>query len=209
MNTGDAKQYIIATAKTLFLQSGIKTVSMDVIAQEGHISKKTIYRYFKNKKHLLDEIVSEMEVVLLKQIDTRQAWADPVASIFFIYQAILVEASPFLNDRSLKHCYPAQYEHLVKMLLALFQQTIKTQTIKGINLKLYSLPMKIEEFYLLLANILLTTLTEPDFVEHSLNTSLSAKDIIYYSLRSVVTPDGLKVLEQTASSVEIRAVLSN
>lgn len=205
MNMEGAKQNIIATAKTLFLQSGIKAVTMDVIAHEGHISKKTIYQHFKNKKHLLDEMVNEMEVVLIEQIDIRQAWADPVASIFFIYQAVLVEASPFLNDSSFKHCYPAQHEHLVKMLLTLLQQAIKTQIIKGINQNFYLLATKTDEFSLLLTNILFSSLNKSAFLDKSLNTKLSAQDIIRYSLRSVVTPAGCKILEQTASEIKMQA----
>lgn len=104
MNTKDAKCNIISTAKVLFLQSGIKNVTMELIAREGHISKKTIYQYFDNKKHLLDALFAAMEVSLIEQVEQKQAEANAVASVFSTYQLVLLETSPFLNDSSLQQC---------------------------------------------------------------------------------------------------------
>jgi AcrR family transcriptional regulator len=208
MNTEEAKWNIILTAQTLFLQDGIKKVSMEVIAREGHISKKTIYLYFKNKKDLLDALFGEMEVRLIEQIDKKQAEINPVASVFFIYQAVLKETSPFLNDSSLKHCYSTQHEHLTGMLFTLFKQTVKVQIQKGIHLGFYIPGIKTDEFCFLLTNALLYPIIEPALMSQKFNMHLSAKDIIYYSLRSVVTPLGLKTLEQNISLVESPATVS-
>ena len=49
----EIKDRIIRHAMTLFLQKGIKSVSMDDIAADLAISKKTLYKWFANK----DEIV--------------------------------------------------------------------------------------------------------------------------------------------------------
>ena len=47
------KKEIINIASILFLQYGCKNVTMDDIANEMSISKKTIYTYFKNKTDLV------------------------------------------------------------------------------------------------------------------------------------------------------------
>lgn len=181
---------------------------MEVIAREGHISKKTIYQYFRNKKHLLDDMFGEMEVRLIKQIDKKQAEINPLASVFFIYQSVISESSSFLNDSSLKHCYAAQYEHLSGMLFTLFRQTLKAQIEKGIHQGFYIPGVKTDEFCVLLTNALLTPFIQPAFMNQSFSKNLSANDIIYYSLRSVATPKGLKILEQSASSTEQQSAIS-
>lgn len=54
---------IVACAQRLFMQVGIKSVTMDDIATELGISKKTIYKYFENKVALVEKV---MDTVLAK-----------------------------------------------------------------------------------------------------------------------------------------------
>ena len=56
-NDNDIKIRILETAKFLFLQNGYSAASMDALARKLGMSKKTIYKYFKSKYHLLEEII--------------------------------------------------------------------------------------------------------------------------------------------------------
>ena len=47
---------ILTGAGRLFTRIGIKSVSMDDIARELTVSKKTIYKHFKHKKDLVNQI---------------------------------------------------------------------------------------------------------------------------------------------------------
>ena len=49
----EIKERILETAQVLFFKYGIRSISMDDIAKELSISKKTIYQYYKDK----DEVV--------------------------------------------------------------------------------------------------------------------------------------------------------
>jgi AcrR family transcriptional regulator len=49
------KEKIIKKATEMFLKLGFKSVTMDDIACEMCISKKTIYKYFSNKEVLIEE----------------------------------------------------------------------------------------------------------------------------------------------------------
>lgn len=53
----DVKQRIIEQSRTLFFRLGIRSVSMDDIANNMGISKKTIYQHFTDKDELVDSIV--------------------------------------------------------------------------------------------------------------------------------------------------------
>ena len=48
------EEKILQIAQKLFLTYGFKTVTMDDIATELSISKKTIYNFFPNKNKLVD-----------------------------------------------------------------------------------------------------------------------------------------------------------
>ena len=48
------KDKIINKATEMFLKLGFKSVTMDDIACEMCISKKTIYKYFQNKEVLIE-----------------------------------------------------------------------------------------------------------------------------------------------------------
>lgn len=53
METDDTRQKIIESASKQFLLEGCKKVTMDNIATNMHISKRTIYEQFENKEELL------------------------------------------------------------------------------------------------------------------------------------------------------------
>ncbi len=50
------QQRIINTAESMFFRFGIRSVTMDDIAKELGISKKTIYHYFTDKDDLVEKV---------------------------------------------------------------------------------------------------------------------------------------------------------
>lgn len=57
----DIKQKIIEVGKKRFKKEGYENTSMKDIASDAGISTGNIYRYFLTKKHLLNEILKEVE----------------------------------------------------------------------------------------------------------------------------------------------------
>ncbi|WP_258104839.1 TetR/AcrR family transcriptional regulator [Marinoscillum sp. MHG1-6] len=53
----EAKEKIVEGAKRLFFQYGVRSVSMDDVARELTMSKKTLYQYFTNKDELVNEVL--------------------------------------------------------------------------------------------------------------------------------------------------------
>jgi len=52
------EERILLKARDLMLQSGLRQVTMDDLAQQLGISKKTIYQYYKDKDDLVKEVVN-------------------------------------------------------------------------------------------------------------------------------------------------------
>lgn len=53
----DKNSQILDTARRLFSQFGLRKVTTDDIAKDAHVSKATIYRRYKNKREIFDEVV--------------------------------------------------------------------------------------------------------------------------------------------------------
>lgn len=53
------KQNIIRRTETLFLRYGLRSVTMDDIARELGISKKTLYQFFDNKVALIEAVMQQ------------------------------------------------------------------------------------------------------------------------------------------------------
>lgn len=57
----DFRKNIVSTATELFMQFGIRSVSIDNVCSELHISKKTFYNYFSQKEELIDAVLTHQE----------------------------------------------------------------------------------------------------------------------------------------------------
>ena len=53
------KEVVIDTARELFSKYGYKKVSMDEIATNANVTKKTIYTYFKDKEDMFKFFIQE------------------------------------------------------------------------------------------------------------------------------------------------------
>ncbi|MBR3162771.1 MAG: TetR/AcrR family transcriptional regulator [Clostridia bacterium] len=53
------EEQIVSSARTLFLKYGIKKVSMDEIAKNAGVTKKTVYSYFGSKADLINFFIKE------------------------------------------------------------------------------------------------------------------------------------------------------
>ncbi|MBV8801669.1 MAG: TetR/AcrR family transcriptional regulator [Gammaproteobacteria bacterium] len=105
---------ILQAAKTVFLQQGYAQTSMDAIALEAKVSKRTVYDHFKTKKALFEAILQihwnkavKVENTQLKRELNSKQFLKSFAKTFlqFIYQSdtialfrLLIAESPQFPD---------------------------------------------------------------------------------------------------------------
>ncbi len=97
------KEKIIKSAQTLFLKKGFSKTSMDDIARNLKMSKKTLYKYFPSKEILLKEtVLSFMKTnnqIMKTIIDEKDNAVVKAYKLFnFIGQIILKISNSFLFD---------------------------------------------------------------------------------------------------------------
>ena len=61
------KEFLIKAAQ-LFIDNGAKSLTMDDIAKEFGISKKTLYQKYKNKEELLEEVLEHKIELVIKRL---------------------------------------------------------------------------------------------------------------------------------------------
>ncbi len=61
------KENIVEVASQLFVENGVKTVTIDKIVKELHTSKRTIYNHFKDKTELLEACLATYHTLIRKE----------------------------------------------------------------------------------------------------------------------------------------------
>ncbi len=90
----EPKERISIKAEELFMQFGIRSVSMDDIANNLGMSKKTLYQYFADKDELVEAVVDgHINVVEGDCLNCRKNATDAIHEIFLTMEHIMQEFS--------------------------------------------------------------------------------------------------------------------
>lgn len=85
------KEEVINAARDLFTKHGYKKVSMDEIAKEANVTKKTIYSYFSDKeamfKYFASEELQSMKEKIENDVNSSTSFIDRVSKI--LYESLL------------------------------------------------------------------------------------------------------------------------
>lgn len=128
----NTKVRIREKAKELFLKYGIRSVSMDDIANQLGMSKKTIYQYFTDKNELVDAVVEEDICEMQRDCTQSSEKAHDAIEEIFLTVDMVVEQLSNLNPMVLYdmekfhvRAYQRFMEHKNKFLLQIIQHNLE------------------------------------------------------------------------------------
>lgn len=128
----EPKERILIKAEELFMQYGIRSVSMDDIANNLGMSKKTLYQYFADKDELVDAVVDgHIREIQEDCMSCRLDATDAIHEIFITMERIMEEFSNMnpmlLYDLEKFHfkAYQRFREHKDKFLLQVIRNNIE------------------------------------------------------------------------------------
>lgn len=128
----EPKERILIKAEELFMQYGIRSVSMDDIANNLGMSKKTLYQYFADKDELVDAVVDgHIKEIQEDCMSCRLDATDAIHEIFITMERIMEEFSNMnpmlLYDLEKFHfkAYQRFREHKDKFLLQVIRNNIE------------------------------------------------------------------------------------
>jgi len=190
------KDKIINKAKEIFLRLGFKSITMDDIACEMCISKKTIYKYFSNKDILIEESIQavhkEIRATLNKIAEENFNAIEENFEVKRMFREMFksAESSPIYQ---LKKHYPEIYDKVLSMQVSVCEDCFRQNITKGIREGLYRENLDIDNYvkfyYTLIFNINENTMLEKDAHE------LEVKALEYH-IRAMATLAGIIELEK-------------
>ena len=193
------KEKILEKAGEIFVKYGVKRVTMDDIANSLSISKKTIYKYFRNKEKLIDETATYMHAILHENINQVCELGYNAIEENFRIKEVFKEMFQNLNDSpvyQLKKYYPKTYDKIIAYEFTIFKDCITNNIEKGINEGLYIENIDkdlISKFYFTLAMAVHDTNL---FLSTNKNLNQTELAVLEYHTRAIATPKGITILEE-------------
>jgi|TARA_R110002124_G_scaffold169702_1_gene337267 hypothetical protein len=195
------KEKIISKAKDMFISLGFKSITMDDIACEMCISKKTIYKYFANKEILVEEstklvheqVEETMHNIAAKKFNAIEENFQLKRTFKEIFKS--ADTSPIYQ---LKKHYPEIYSKAINNQIEICQHFFRQNIEKGITEGFYRKDINIENYvtfyYTLIFSINETVSSERE--AYKMET-----EALEYHTRAMATAAGIIELEKNLSNL--------
>ena len=187
---------IRASAKALFMQYGLRSVSMDDIAGNLGMSKKTIYQYFADKDELVNAVVANMIDTNQTVCNADRSQADNAVHEIFLAMDMVVDMFRYMNPSLLfdmQKYHPAAFGLFLKHKHDYLLGIITDNLHRGIAEELYRSDIKVD----LLARYRVETIIipfNPEFYK-SMDISFAEieQELTYHFLFGIVSQKGYKL----------------
>ncbi len=111
MEGGRLRERIIETASQLIGRHGLRRFTLDDLAAQLGISKKTIYKYFSGKDEIIsvffDEVLGSDRTSALQEMDKAKEWRDRFRAAVFSYHKYKLPL-PVIEEA--RQIYPREWE---------------------------------------------------------------------------------------------------
>tara|TARA_B100000795_G_scaffold63148_1_gene42562 strand:+ start:72 stop:728 length:657 start_codon:yes stop_codon:yes gene_type:complete len=197
------KKNIILKATQLFMKLGFKSVTMDDIAKEMGISKKTIYTHFNNKETIIGVVTDHVFEMVCNDIDAIcDLGQNPIQELYAIKKRVMQymqkeKASPTYQ---LQKYYPTIYNNIKQRQFSYMQQCVVKNLNKGLDQDLYRKNIEVQFVARIYFNGI-TGIKEESLFPHTLFEGETLYEMyLEYHLRGIVTPKGRNILNQLIQS---------
>ncbi|MGY0390923.1 TetR/AcrR family transcriptional regulator [Bizionia sp. KMM 8389] len=199
------KEKILNNAVDLFLTYGFKSVTMDDIANQIGVSKKTIYQHYSTKTKLVEASTLYKFEFIAQGINTICAHnSNPIDEIYEIKKFTMLhlkdeKSSP---QYQLKKYYPKIYETLKNKQFQIMQECVKNNLTRGVTEKLYRNTIDINFTSRIYINSIMN-LKDPELYPPDNFSMKSLMDnYIEYHIRGISTKKGISKLENILATSE-------
>ncbi|APZ45748.1 TetR family transcriptional regulator [Polaribacter reichenbachii] len=192
------KEKIIEKSNELFLNLGFKSVTMDEIASSLGVSKKTIYKYFKNKTDLVASVTEYIFNNISSGINQICSLnKNPIEEVFDIKRFIM---SNLKDEKSspqyqLQKYYPKIFASIRQKQFEIMQVCVIQNLNDGIQQGLYRKEIDVEFISRIYFNGMISIKDKELFPlqNYSMNTLMNY--YLEYHIRGICTEKGLQQLE--------------
>jgi AcrR family transcriptional regulator len=190
---------ILDKVRELYTKYGIKSITMDEVAAELGMSKKTLYQHVNDKEDLVSKFIDNEIEIRQKQIcECFKAGYNAIEELFEIslYMNKLMREQNPATEHDLKKYYPEQYQKIVKVRRERMYSYILLNLKKGKGEGLYRNEMDDE----VIAKLYLSrSESMPVSTLYTVEELTSIKifvELLTYHIRGIATQTGIKELEK-------------
>lgn len=202
------KERIIKEAYKLFWRYGIKSVTMDDIAKDLGISKRTIYQHFPDKEAIVILVVKQ-------ELDTQQCQMDKMDEDKLNPIAQMIQGADYMRI-SLAHMNPVVFHDLKKyhpLAWDMFHQykheyiikEIGENLVEGVESGLYRKDINVDMLSILRIEQVLLAFDPTVFPADRFNMMNIQMEFVKHFLHGILTPRGLeyytKYIEELATTI--------
>ncbi len=187
----------------MFLNLGFKSVTMDDIAHEMGISKKTIYAHYANKTQLVEDTTMQLFCTISEGIDTICALRkNPIEELYEIKRFAMLhlkdeKSSP---QYQLQKYYPKIHRALRQKHFEVMQDCVVDNVQRGIVQGIYRENLNIA-FVSRIYFFGVTSIKDHAlFPKDIFPTAALMDDYLEYHLRGIITPKGREILNSIINS---------
>lgn len=193
------KDKIIHKATEMFINLGFKSITMDDIANEMGISKKTIYTHYNNKSELIREVVFSVFDTICEGIDGICSLnQNPIEELYEIKKFVTMHLK---NEKSspqyqLQKYYPEIHEEFRLKNFEKMSDCTVNNLKKGVDLGLYRKNLNIDFVSRIYFVGMLGIKDDSIFPIDKFPKIYLIEEYLEYHLRGIVTKEGLQILNQ-------------
>jgi AcrR family transcriptional regulator len=195
----ETQKRILEKATEQFMRYGIRSVSMDEIATQLGISKKTIYQYFSDKEQLVDAVMQEEEKSMHTDCtQCRQHSKDAVEEMFMAMDQITVQFSQMnpviLND--LEKFHPVVYQRFLRMKNNFLLGVIRDNLSRGIEEGYYREELNVDTISRFRIESMMLPFNLSVYPPGKYNLVGVTREIMEHFLFGLATIKGYKLIQQ-------------
>lgn len=197
MENVEVQERIKQKADELFRRYGIRSVTMDEIATQLGMSKKTIYQYYSDKDQLVDAVAEE-EINFSQESCTRnkEASSNAIEEIFMVMEFVEVmfrNMNPaMLYD--LEKYHPRGYKKFLEHKNKFLFEMIKRNLERGIVEELFRPEINIEMMTRFRLENMMLGFNPEIFPPTKFNLAILQQEMIEHFLYGVATLKGYKLI---------------
>lgn len=194
----ETKAKILIKSKELFFKLGVRSITMDDLARELGISKKTLYKYFDNKSDLVNAVLIQHfddEKCLMERV-TGQA-DNAIEEIMLIAKNVMKQFRKIHPSSiyDLKKYYPKAWVIVEKFKSEFIHSSIMNNITRGKLQGYYRTEIHEEVIAKLYSNNIDLLVNPTNFPATEYNFAELYKEFLNYHLHGIVTEKGYNYLK--------------
>jgi AcrR family transcriptional regulator len=198
----EAKERILLRAHELFNKYGIRSVSMDDIAAQLGMSKKTLYQYYTDK----DELVNAVFTAMMEQNQVqckhdRQHAENPIHEIFLAFdmvQEMFANMNPAVLFEMQKY-HPSTFKKFQEYKNGFLYQMIRTNIEAGIREELYRAEIDVDVLTRYRIHSIMLAFDPEAFPNNRTRLVHIEQQLLEHFLYGLATAKGVKLIQKYKS----------